>query len=474
MKYYHSYMNRQEISPEVHGKLLSLEPPAKARRSPWAGVAALAACCALVVGLALWRGGSSAPTPPPVLPGAVSSQEVPFQSNEAFQSVTVEPNDSQNLMLPMIPYINYQESDTAMDVASSIALAEGSFSRDLTQEQIQAIFWGPEADHVNAEQGGLPWMLFWEGYDLSGYVIYSGGGELFWLHLFGEHPDGPSLHLQLALDRLPPTCCLVNSGLETTEVFGTEVVGRRMAYDRNGDEVTDYICTSEFMAGNVGVRFENVGSPFQAEYGGSEEMAMGGACQLNALFVRQALIADGGLYLDHLAHTDDVPQWRDADFDNLAQAREEADFAPYLPQEPIPGYGEFRGRMTYQEGHEHVLWVRWSRGYDDVSISVYRPEGESWWGETVDVSNPAGYDTRLYTIPWSDSVPQEYRDNFYSPHFRAEDMSLDIVKARGTEKDTGGMAYRFGVIHPGNILVKYDCSLLTAEEVWALVEATLP
>ena len=130
--------------------------------------------------------------------------------------------------------------------------------------------------------------------------------------------------------------------------------------------------------------------------------------------------------------------------------------------------------MTYQEGHEHVLWVRWSRGYDDVSISVYRPEGEPWWGETVDAANPASYDTRLYTIPWADSVPQEYRENFYSPDFRAEDMSLDIVRARGTAKDTGGMAYRFGVIHPGNILVKYDCSLLTAEEVWALVEATLP
>jgi len=478
MKYYNSYMNRQEISPEAHGKLLSLEPPAKARRTPWAGAAALAACCALAVGLALWRGGSPAPTPPPVLPGAVSSQEVPSQSNGAFQSVTVEPSDSQKLMLPMIPYINYQELDTAKDVAMSIALAEGSFSRELTQAQIQTIFWGPEgkpeADHVKTEQASLPWMLFWDGYDLSGYVIYDGGGALFWLHLFGEHPDGPSFHLQLALDRLPPTCCLLTSGLETSEVFGTEVVGRRAAYDQNGDGATDYICTSEFMAGNVGVRFENTDSPFQAEYGGSEEMAMGGACQFNALLVRQALIADGGLYLDHLAHTDDVPEWRSADFDTLAQAREEGDFAPYLPQKPIPGYGEFNGRMTYQEDSEHVLWVRWSRGYDNVSISVYRPEGEHWWGETVDAADPASYDTRLYTIPWADSVPQEYRENFYSPHFRAEDMSLEIVRARGTAKDTGGTAYRFGVIHGDGTLVEYGCDGLTAEQVWALVEATLP
>lgn len=198
-----------------------------------------------------------------------------------------------------------------------------------------------------------------------------------------------------------------------------------------------------------------------------------GAAQFNALFVRQILSKDGGLYLDHLSTTEDIPEWRDEEFQTLAQARQEEKFAPYLPAENIPDYGEFYGRMVYQQGHENDLFVRWSRGYDDVEVSVSLPEGKVWWGETVDINNPASYDTRLYQIPWVDSVPEEYWDTFYTPDFRAEDMSLAVVEARGTKKDTGGMAYHFGVLHPDGTLVKYTCSGLTAWQVWELVEATL-
>ena len=52
-------------------------------------------------------------------------------------------------------------------------------------------------------------------------------------------------------------------------------------------------------------------------------------------------------------------------------------------------------------------------------------------------------------------------------------MSLSIVEARGTQKDTGGTAYRFGVLHNGGVLVEYHCDRLTAAQVWALVEETL-
>ena len=87
----------------------------------------------------------------------------------------------------------------------------------------------------------------------------------------------------------------------------------------------------------------------------------------------------------------------------------------------------------------------------------------------IDISD----DLRLYPIPWCDSVPEEYRDTVNMPAFRAGDMSLAVVEARGHEKDTGGLTFSFGVLHQSGVLVEYRCDGLTAQAVWELVEETL-
>lgn len=86
---------------------------------------------------------------------------------------------------------------------------------------------------------------------------------------------------------------------------------------------------------------------------------------------------------------------------------------------------------------------------------------------------PETYDLGLYPIPWCDSVPEEHRETVSHPAFRAEDMSLAIVEARGHEKDTGGMTYSFDVLHPDGTLVTYRCDGMSAQQVWSLVEETL-
>ena len=70
-------------------------------------------------------------------------------------------------------------------------------------------------------------------------------------------------------------------------------------------------------------------------------------------------------------------------------------------------------------------------------------------------------------------LPEEYRDTVNMPAFRAEDMSLAVVEARGHEKDTGGLTFSFGVLHQSGVLVEYRCDGLTAQAVWELVEETL-
>ncbi len=487
MKHYRSYMDRQELPAEVHENLLNLNVPHRAPRKSWAKYGALAACAALILGVGVWKpapGGpaadslpSGSPAPAPVQSEGALQTDDTLNTADPHGFVVSGPEAPGKLAFPMVPAINYPDITDRPETAASRAYAPGTFTADLKMEDIQTIFWGPEgrpaAEHPKLEQGDLPWMLFWDGYTVHGMAWYDGQGRLTELSIFGEKGRA-GFTLELRLGALPFTCCVdMNRGDTISRFNGVEIAGWSKAYDRDGDGQTDQICGSEFMTENgIGVRFVNVNSAMRAEYGGSGDMDMGGARTFNALFVRQALT--GGLHLDHLMAAESVPAWRDVTFDTLAQARQETGFAPYLPQAEPEGYGEFFGRLSYQEGHENMLFVRWTRGYDNVEVDVFLPEGDSPGRcDTVDIGVPESYDTRLYEIPWCDSVPEEYRVDFSSPTFRAEDMSLDTVMAREVPHDTGGVSFHFNVLHENGVLVRYDCDGMTAGQVWELVEPTL-
>ena len=484
MKYYNSYMRRQEISRETHGRLLALGEGWKAAETQgraagkqhWRRWTALAACCALVLGLGIWRaaapeqsGGEIAQDA--LYPG-IKDTWSPGETPPGEESFVVEGAEGgQTVNLFAIPYVNYQSVDGAL-AANAVPfwdLMEGSFSEELTREDIQKIFWGTEGKPEGAE-GDLPWMLFWGGCTLNGSALYDNGGELLWLYLWGHNDEqGISFTLTLQPGELPFQCCLY-SDLETTDVLGTEVTGWSRWEDRDGDGTEETcLCVSEFMAGEVGVCFETRAS------GGEDPLDK--AVFQNTLLVRQALSQDGGLYLGHLMTAEDVPQWREADFSSMEEARQEADFVPYLPTEDFSGYGEFAGRLTYQEGNEYTLHLRWSWGYDDVTIRVELPEGDTVWGNVVDISAPETYDLRLYPIPRADSVPEEYRETVDDPVFRAEDMGREVVEARSytpnEQGDTNSLRIGFSVLHPDGTLVDYSCEGLSVDQVWTLVQNTL-
>ena len=491
MKYYNSYMDRQEISDETHEKLLALTARRRPGR-PWVRYGALAACATLIVGVGVWK---LAPAPAPssvgqfaagytplpgesdtVVPDAPPLQADASQEDDAATSFVVgTPEGKVKLMFPMIPFIDYPEVDRAVAGADRI-YAPGSFTVDLTKEDIQTIFWGPEgkpeASHPKTEQGDLPWMLFWDGYTVHGYAWYNGQGQLLKLTILGEK-DRAEFELELCPSELPITdMYYTDPRNEPSDVLGVSVSGWSRIYDRLGDGETDYICGSEFMTeGDVGVRFVNRNSSMQAEYGGGEDMALGGTKTFNALFVRQAIT--GGLYLDHLTTAENVPTWREEKFSTLALARLEADFAPYLPTRAPENYRgtEFYGHLNYQEGIQNYMSVCWYYGYDTVEVQVYRDGYHSY--HLADPARPETYDLRLYTIPWSESVPQEYRYTVNLPAFKAEDMSLALVEARAIEKDTGGLNFRFEVVHPDGTVVYYRCDRMTAQQVWELVGETL-
>ena len=470
MKYYHSYMDQQYVSPEFHQKLLALADTSSRRPfpRPWHQFGTLAACCALVLGIGMWKlSPAQSGGPAPGVIAAASSQaeqepkeQIAQDASAPYCFVADSGVETDKMMLPMIPVIHY--GSAAGEVATSIALPEGSFAVDLTQEDVSILLWGGreqmESAHIKAQgEGNVPWILSWDGYTISGQAWYDGQGTLWQVVIWGTLDESHEFTLTLAPGQLPPAC-VVNGGAAVTQVNGVEVSAWKAYSDRNGDEIKEHVYESAFLAHDVGVRFQSVTTQDS---------------RISDLLINLAT-GDPGLTLEHLMTNDDIPAWREEEYASLAAARQETAFAPYLPQEELAGYSEFYGRLSYQEEDHNQLFIRWSRGYDDVEVAVYLPEdGWSCPYTPVDVDDPASYDTRLYTIPWSDSVPQEYQQDFYSPTFRAEDMSLEVVEARVTEKDTGGFSYHFQVLHPDGALVSYACGGLTAQQVWELVEPTL-
>lgn len=489
MRHYCAYMDRQEISAGTHDKLMNLDVRRKAPPRLWAKYGALAACAVLIAGIGAWRlFPGTAPNLDSEPPSAVADASAPAQSEAVGQpqlddAQPVEPADGFVVHSPVeegvtsfyyMPSIYFQDATGASELAASRAFAPGSFTVDLTLEDVQKLFWGPEGvpETYRTEIGrqDLPWALFWDGYTLNGYAWYDGQGRFTELTIWGVK-DRASFTLELRLGALPFSC-LMEPGRETSDAFGVEVTGWSQVYDRDGDGQTDYICGSEFMTENdIGVRFESRNN-------GRAENGVEGEAWFNTLFIREALT--GGLHLDHLMTADHIPAWRDVKFDTLEQARQEADFAPYLPSAEPEGYSaytgsnkEFFGRLSYQEGTENMLFVRWSREYDNVEVEVNFPEGTSTARyEPVDINVPESYDTRLYEIPWCDSVPEQYRGDFYRVTFRAEDMSLETVMAREVPHDTGGVSFRFSVLHPNGVVVSYSCDGMTARQVWELVRDT--
>lgn len=470
MKQYKSYMDRQEISPAVHENLLNLEVGKRSAR-PWMKYGALAACAALIIGVGAWRLAPAPAANPVQSDNQFAADHTPLPGDtdvaEPGGSFVVKNRTFVELISPTIPGILYQDITDRPEAAACRAYNPGSFMVDLTKEDIQAIFWGPES----VPEGGddLPCTLFWSGYTVRGCALYDGQGQLMELTIWGENGRA-DFELELRLGGLPITCCIdMDRGDKISEFNGVKVAGWSKVFGRNGDH---YICGSEFMTKNdIGVRFVNRNSSVQSEHVPGEDTALERAQTFNALFVLQALTEDGGLHLDHLKTAEHIPAWREESFSTLAQARQEADFAPYLPTAEPKGYNEFYGRLSYQEGRSNDLFVRWSRGYDNVEVCVYRDGYYSC--NLVDPDEPETYDLRLYEIPWCDSVPEEHWETVDRPAFRAEDMSLAIVETRGHAHDTGGLTFDFDVLHPDGTVVSYRCDGLTAAQVWAMVEETL-
>lgn len=458
MKYYIKYMNSQQVSPDFHRALCELQPPP--RRPHIRHMAALAACGGLAC-LALYVGLSPAPNQ------VASDTIVPGIQD------TIGPGDSSGYLVPdsgegitnffCMRGIDYVPVETEVDSSLRYDVQEGSFGRTLTQGQLCDLFW------PDGEGEGIPWTLFWDGYTLIADAVYDKEGSLLWVTVTGSKGDA-HFSLQLASDQLPPTCMAETAAIYY-DYFDAEIAAWTTTGDWNDDGKTETKVTVQSVKDGIGVRFVN--------YGQTSEDGKDTALDFNSFFVNHTF-ADGrmGFTLDHLRTTTDIPAWRADTFSSLEEARQEAAFAPYLPVSAPAGYGEFEGSLSYQEGVQNTLFLRWSRGYRDVTVRVSLPEGGAPEGEVADVTNRAAYDVRLYSIPWCDSVPEEYRETVSSPTFRAQDMTREVVAARSRSYqdagDTDGPRINFTIRYPDGTEAVYTSKGLTEDALWAMISPTLP
>ena len=396
----------------------------------WARYGALAAClCLLATGALLWLSKDRAPLP--------ITQPATEQTAQAAQPTTILPSEQvQDALTPLesLPQLSYAEGDG--EVAADIALPDGYFFRDLTDEALASI-WGMET-------------LSWEGYDpaaleLQTELIYDGTGRVWRAVIIGALGESEFI-LTLSPERIPATC-IVYGGGTTCEIYGTGVTALR-----SGDHIEITFLRGEGESA-VGARLEANGV--------TEEMEA-----LLTRIVSQSLREDSVLQLDQLK-TDDVPTWRRETLTE-SQARAEDGFGEYLP-ETLPAGFEFEA--AYRELGEDRNWLSatWYNGYGDLSVTVDKCADLRGLVHADEIEK---YDRDYYGTEKPD-VPDEYWESWQSPTFYAEELTKEVIERRLCESDMGNFYTSFSVLYPDGTVVSVNAG---AEEstLWQLLSFLLP
>lgn len=315
----------------------------------------------------------------------------------------------------------------------------GYFTQELTARDMEALF-------------GAGWPTVEKNYKVSAYAGFSGEG---------------------VLDEISITCEEKTSGLVTWIRMANGPVGMDYAYpdkvklsDVNGTTVLagyynassadgKTIYYASFVLGQTG---------YYLEVSGSEEAKE----VLTALV--GLIIENGAADLSRIT-PDSIPEWREDEL-TLAQAKADPDFGAYVPGDAPAGFGFESSRRILSQSQDKLM-ITWSSGMKYLEWTVGRLKEEDRT-RIVDVNAPETYDLARYPIPRADSVPEELREIVNHPIFRAEDLTLETVRARAyTVNDIGddntGYRMRFSVLY-GDIVVELNVKGAQPEEIFNMLK----
>jgi hypothetical protein len=171
----------------------------------------------------------------------------------------------------------------------------------------------------------------------------------------------------------------------------------------------------------------------------------------------------------------EIPELRDDDY-TFAQALADPDFGRFVPQN-VPSGVDFtsaRRSITFSGEAHSSLWLWWDGGarYTHDSLKWYVSTVQSHHLDTlVSPGEREKYDMSLYPVPWGFSVPEELHYYVQSPVFRADDMSLDVVKAR--EYNSEGTHVRCFAVLIDDTIIEVSTRGINADRVWDMLQPLL-
>lgn len=158
------------------------------------------------------------------------------------------------------------------------------------------------------------------------------------------------------------------------------------------------------------------------------------------------------------------------------EAAQDPDFGAYLPPHlPVDFSKAENGSYENYERSQTGLHLSWVWNQQELWWNVRRLE-ERDGGRICSPGELEKYDLSRYPIPRCDSVPEDLQEVVDDPIFRAEELTLDMVKAR-TEHffdagDTSGPRIHFSVLY-GDILVAVSAKGLSPDWIYDQLTALI-
>lgn len=260
---YKSYMDRVNVSEEMHERLLDLKHGKKeGKPMKWKPYLAAAACAVLLIGVGVWRIGARPEEERwrdlvstfnhMVVVESVQPSD-PAQSSGAIEIAPVEGDDIEPGMKTIegyetrgyqggqevvtyycLPWIDYGGGNNAASAALDWDIPAGAARRDLTAGEITALLGGADAVDLH---------LDWGAYELSGWGAWYEDGSFWGAYLQGY--KGPMDHFEFAITAgaLPPTCVIFGDSVEqaiwglsvTADKYDSEAgCARRVSFMKDG------------------------------------------------------------------------------------------------------------------------------------------------------------------------------------------------------------------------------------------------
>lgn len=259
MKKYVEYMDGRQVSDTLHRRLLSLETP-KGRPAAWKKYGAAAAALALVVGVGVYglsQGGWDAladhykPDSNPEI-ADVGEPDIATEEPDGLEGPAMktdggyEVTDGEMVSYITLPAIEYGMAEDMAELALDWDLPEGCTRRDLTREDIAALF--GKAENLSGHLG-------WGDYEITGWAAWYEDGSFWGAYLNGH--KGPLDHFELAFtagNTIPPACIAYGDGGVVNELWDVPVTA--WGYDGQ-DGVSRRV---EFLHDGYGFRFDLTGS----------------------------------------------------------------------------------------------------------------------------------------------------------------------------------------------------------------------